>query len=193
VWLVPLPATGLTATASLNNNVVTVKWNTISEQNTQYFVVERSLDGTNFTATGSQVPAAGTSDNKKEYQLPDNITSLVQNEVIYYRIKLVDRDGKTTYSNIVAVRLSKKPGVTIWPNPFRSNVTVSITTLKETVVDIKLIDINGKNLRNFSQQVTKGITQIAIRDLEQLPSGVYLMEITDKNAGTTFQKLLKNN
>jgi hypothetical protein len=192
VWLIPLPADDLTAQASLNGNVATIKWSTLSEQNTNYFVVERSLDNRSFTPTGNHVQAAGTSVDKREYQLPDNISNLVQNEVIYYRVKLVDLDGKVTYSNVVAVRLSKKPGVTVWPNPFQSSFTISITTNKETPIDIKLIDVNGKLIRNITQQASRGTTQITVRDLDQLPGGVYLVEITDKNAGTTFQKLLKN-
>jgi hypothetical protein len=123
----------------------------------------------------------------------DNIKDVMQNEVIYYRIKLVDMDGKVTYSNVVAVRISKKPGVTIWPNPFQSAITISITTEKETTVDINLIDVNGRVIRNSNQKAPKGISRITIRDLDQLPGGVYLIEITDKIAGTTFQKLLKNN
>ena len=122
----------------------------------------------------------------------DNISNLIQNDVIYYRVKLVDQDGKVTYSNVVAVRLSKKPGVTVWPNPFQSAVTISVTTEKETTIDIKLIDVNGKLLKKTTQHVSKGISRITIRDLEKLPGGVYLVEITDKMAGTTYQKLIKN-
>jgi Secretion system C-terminal sorting domain len=193
IWLVPLPAKALIASADLIGNIASIKWFTLSEQNTSYFVVERKYGSTDFTATGNQVKAAGNSDSKSDYQMPDNIGNLMQNEVIYYRIKLVDLDGKVTYSNTVIIRLSKKPGVTIWPNPFQSSLTISITTEKETIVDIRLIDVNGKLIRNFNQKVAKGISQIAIQELGQLPGGVYLIEITDKNAGTTYQKLVKNN
>ena len=195
VWLIPLPSVGLTASASLNekDNIATIKWSTLSEQNTSYFSVERSTDNINFQTTGSKVQAAGSSESRRDYQLKDNIKDLLQNEVIYYRIKLVDIDKKVTYSNVVAVRISKKPGVTIWPNPFQSDISVSITTEKETTIDINLIDVNGRSIRTSSQKVAKGISLITIRNLDQLPAGVYLVEISDKMAGTTFQKVLKNN
>ena len=195
VWLFPLPATGLTATATLNeqDNNTTIKWSTLSEQNTSYFVVERSIDNENFKTTGNKVQAAGSSESRRDYQAKDNIRDIMQNEVIYYRVKLVDIDGKATYTNVVAVRISKKPGVTIWPNPFQSDISVSITTVKETTIVINLIDVNGRAIRTSSQKVPKGISLIPIRNLNQLPAGVYLVEITDKMAGTTFQKLLKNN
>ncbi len=192
-WLVPLPADRLVAMANLQGSIATIRWSTLSEQNTSYYIVERSLDNTTFTATGNQVAAAGNSETRREYQATDNISALVQSSVIYYRVKLVDLDGKISYSNTVVVRLTQKPGVTVWPNPFESYITIGITTKKETTVEIKIVDVNGKNIRNISQAAPRGLSQITIRDLEKLPAGMYLVEITDKSAGTTFQKIIKNN
>jgi hypothetical protein len=193
IWLIPLPADNLVATANLSGNAATIKWSTLSEHNTSYYIVERSLDNINFAATGNKVQAAGNSVSKTEYEMPDNIASLSQSTVIYYRVKLVDIDGKYSYSNIVPVRLLKKPGVSVWPNPFQSYITVGITVAKETRVTINLTDVNGRLVRSLVQQVPKGASQVSIRDLDRLPAGVYLVEITDQQAGTTFQKLVKNN
>ncbi len=192
LWGIVLPSTGLTASVNLNNNEATINWHTLSEQNTSYFEVEQSFDNTNFTTVSEKIDAAGNSTTRRNYQSTDNIER-VQHSIIYYRIKLVDISGKVTYSNVATVRLSKKPGVSVWPNPFQSTITISITTEKETTIDIKLIDVNGRTLQSKNQQASKGISMITINDLEKLPSGVYLVEITDKSAGTTFQKLIKNN
>lgn len=194
VWLIPLPAEGLNATASLtSDDEALIKWSTLSEHNTSYFEVERSLDNVRFARTGRQTQAAGESETRKDYQLTDKLPAQLRSDIIYYRVKLVDNDGKVTYSNIVVVRISKKPGVTVWPNPFLSNVTISITTESETIIDVNMIDVSGKVLKTISQSVPRGISQISLKDLDQLPAGVYLMEIADKRAGTTYQKLLKNN
>src|SRR5688572_18955598 len=96
VWLIPLPAEGLIASASLNDDVATIKWSTVSEHNTAYFEVERSVDNAAFARTGAQVQAAGDSEKMSYYQLQDNIGGVTSNDVIYYRIKLVDQDGKVT-------------------------------------------------------------------------------------------------
>ncbi|MGK2860925.1 MAG: T9SS type A sorting domain-containing protein, partial [Chitinophagaceae bacterium] len=194
MWLVPLPAVGLTASESLNekDNIALIKWSTLSEQNTHYFLVERSVDNVNFQTVSNKIQAAGSSESRRDYDMNDNVKTLVQNDVIYYRIKLVDADGKITYSNVVAVRISRKPGVTIWPNPFQSAITISITNEKESTIEINIIDVNGRVLRSSSQKVPKGISLVNMNNLDQLPGGVYLVEITDKIAGTTFQKLIKN-
>ena len=193
IWFIALPAKGLTVSANLKDDKAYLNWYTLSEQNTKYFEVERKYGNTDFTVTGYKITAAVNSDTRKDYQMTDDISNLTQNEVIYYRVKLVDFDGKETYSNIITVRVSKKPGVTIWPNPFHSSITVSITTEKETIIDINLIDVNGNQIRKFSQRASKGLNQISIQNLDQLPGGVYLVEITDKKAGTTYQKVVKNN
>jgi hypothetical protein len=193
LWNTSLPVVGLVAQVNLSGNIATVKWSTQSEQNTDHFVLERSLDNISFSAIGFNVNAAGNSSTKKEYQEPDNIGSLTQNANIYYRVKLVDIDGRFKYSNIVILKLSQKPGVTIWPNPFQSSINISITTEMATTIDINLIDVSGKTLRTSSQSVERGITKLTIDGLELLPAGVYLIEINDKKAGVTYQKVLKNN
>jgi hypothetical protein len=194
IWLVPLPADELKAIANLNGNTATIKWSTLSEQNTKEFIVERSTDNSNWIATGTTVPAAGTSAVKKEYQMPDNISDLLQNRVIYYRVKLIDIDGKATYSNVVTVRLSQKLEASAWPNPFQSYITVSINSDKATTFNIRLSDINGRVIKSMSQSVARGVTQISLRDFEKLPAGVYLLQMTDeKSAAVTVQRLIKTN
>ncbi len=193
VWLVPLPADRLTATASLSGAVTTIKWSTLSEQNTKHFIVERSLDNSNWSETGYKVAAAGNSTDKREYQMPDNISDLMQNSTIFYRVKLIDLDGKTTYSNVVAVRLSVKLEVKAWPNPFQSSIAISITTEKATTLNIKMMDINGRTIRNISQSVAKGTSQLALRDFANLPRGIYMLEIYDeKTTNKTVERLIKN-
>jgi hypothetical protein len=193
IWLVPLPADRLTAVANLNGSVATIKWSTFSEQNTKDFTVERSLDNNNWIATGSKVLAAGNTTNKTEYQMPDNIADLMQKSIIYYRVKLTDIDGKTTYSNVVVVRLSQKAQITAWPNPFQTSITINITTDKATTFNIKLMDLSGKTIRNMGQAAAKGVSQVTLRDVEKLPAGIYMLEVTDENsASRTVQKFIKN-
>jgi hypothetical protein len=93
----------------------------------------------------------------------------------------------------VAVRLSAKPGVTVYPNPFHASVIIDITTESETMIDINFFDVGGNQIRKISRQATKGMNQIPVNNLDNLPGGMYLIEITDRKARITYQKLLKNN
>jgi hypothetical protein len=194
VWLVPLAADNLSAQANLDANVSTIKWSTTSEKNTSHFVVERSLNNRDFSPVGVQVQAAGNSLSQKDYKLMDDVSGLAHNtSIIYYRVKLVDRDQKFRYSNTVVVRLSQKAEVSAWPNPFRSSVTVSITSDRATVVNIRMMDIQGKLIRQTSQSVGKGTTQLTLRDFDSLPQGTYLLEVKDdRQVIAEVRKLVKN-
>jgi hypothetical protein len=192
VWLIPLPSTGLTASATLDNDMATIKWNTQSEQNTSHFIIERSIDNRTFTATAGRVNAAGNSDSRRDYEMRDNISGLAHNGIIYYRVKLVDVDGKYAYSNTVIVRVLAELRTTAWPNPFQSVINISVNADKATTINIKLSDVNGRMIRTVSQAVSKGISQIALHDVERLPAGVYLVEMKDERSTIkTVYKLIK--
>jgi hypothetical protein len=108
-------------------------------------------------------------------------------------VKLSDLDGKVKYSNVVTVKLSQKFQVTTWPNPFQTSITISICADKETTINIKLIDVSGKVVRNISQPVAKGLSQVALQNVQNIPAGMYILEITDEKSGSTStQKLIKN-
>lgn len=193
VWLIAVPVVGLTATADLNNDDASVNWSTQSEQNTSHYIVERSIDGKNFITVGQSVAAAGNSTDKRSYHAMDNIANVNQNEIIYYRIRLVDIDGKESYSNIVTVRVNKRntQKTAVWPNPFQGNFTVAVTSSKETSVSIKLITLNGQVVKTINQQVVKGTTHIVIKDLERIAAGTYMAEVTDSSGERTLHKMIK--
>jgi hypothetical protein len=187
-----LSASGLKATASLQGIIATIKWETLSEQNSHHFTLERSLDNSNFTAIGSNINAAGNSSSKKEYQEDDNISSLSQYAIIYYRVKLTDMDGKIKYSNVVAVRINKSIGITAWPNPFSSSITVNVNVSQNASLTIRLTDVAGRTILTQQQQAPRGVTQVTINNLDRLANGVYLLDIADDMQGSkTVMKFIK--
>ena len=64
-WLTTLPVTGLEVTARMNGNIAFINWKTESEINSNYFVVERSIDGLSYTDAGTMA-AAGNSSTRRE-------------------------------------------------------------------------------------------------------------------------------
>jgi hypothetical protein len=189
-----LPATGLRATASLQGNTATIKWETISEQNSDYFTIERSLDNNSFNSIGTRVNAAGNSNARTEYQVDDNISSFTQFAIIYYRVKLTDIDGKAKYSNVAAVRISKSLRTTVWPNPFSSAITINVTTTQSTELVIRLTDVAGRTLVVKNQTAVRGVTQVTLNELDKLSNGIYLLNVTEKISGNnTVIKLVKQN
>ena len=186
-----LPLQSLMVSATLTGSVATIYWVTKNEINTNKFIVERSTDNRTFTTVGEK-RAAGTYQGTSNYALPDDISSLSSYSVIYYRIKVIDIDGAFTYSNVVVVRLDIKAIVKIWPNPFVSNVTVSITSKTATTLNVRVLDYTGKTIFVKQHQVTKGANQLNLDYIATLPPGVYILEMTDEPGSINVkQKLVK--
>ncbi len=182
-WLTILPATGLELTATRNGSQVQLNWKTLTEINSDQFEIERSTDGRNFSRVGSPVAAAGNSDVVKHYQQTDNISGIQANQ-LYYRIRLKDRKNKYAYSNVATVKLPENGAVIkVVPNPFISEVTVSVSGEAGSQFGVRMMDISGRTLMNSAQKMSSDQPAVTIRNLNGLIRGVYLLEVTDLKTG----------
>jgi len=97
----PVELTGLSGYYNGSENVI--NWVTVSENNNDYFLLERSVDGVTFNEVG-QMEGAGSSQDVLKYTLYDAYFRPTRN---YYRITQVDYDGTRTPSNIISIDNSK--------------------------------------------------------------------------------------
>jgi len=183
-----LPVTGLQTTAVRNNNDVMVKWQTLTETNTSHFVVEKSIDGKNWEALGT-VAAAGNSQFKKEYSLND--TKVTGDN--YYRIQQVDIDGRFSYSNVVTIKINNSLiKASTYPNPFTNMVQVDIKAENNETVIVRLVDMSGRMIKQVKAELRKGANSIAINDIKNIPSGMYLLDVNAANGQSIYKtKLMK--
>jgi hypothetical protein len=188
---IPLPLHSLELKSSLQGNTVGLKWTTVDEVNTDKFIVQRSIDGINYTDIATKA-ATGQGRTSTDYVLSDNILSLMQSNLIYYRIKALDIDGKFTYSNVAPVKLNKNGGIQIWPNPFVNDIRISYTAAANTSLDVRIIDNAGRIVSQNKYSVSRGLNQLSVSGVETLSPGVYIIKITDRNTNESFvQKLTK--
>lgn len=187
----PLPLHNLELRAALQGNTVDLKWTTENEVNTSTFVIERSTDGSNYNEAGLKA-AAGQTSSVTQYQTTDDIQALLSSNVVYYRIKAVDIDGRFTYSNVATVRLSKKAGVQVWPSPFGDDINITYNANANTKIEVSIVNSIGKVVRQSNYSVSRGLNQVSVNNLGSLSSGVYFIRITDKNSNEVYmQKLVK--
>jgi hypothetical protein len=185
---VTLPVTLSKVTASATGTTNTVSWTTASEANSSKFIVERSVNGSSFTAIGEVVTNAinGNSNTALNYNFVD--VNPVQGKQ-YYRLQMVDRNGATKYSQTVTVRRggNKLEIVDVRPNPttglvyfnvlgVSNNVNIAIRNLQgQTVINKNLIQANGFSV-----------------DLSSLATGMYILEAVDtKSQEKAVYKIVK--
>ncbi len=187
---ITLPVHVFEASAIVNANNVAVNWKTENEINTNRFFVERSIGNGNFETIGSQ-PAAGNDAGFNYYTLKEDIAN-VAGSTVQYRIKLVDMDGHITYSNTIVVKTITVGEAKAWPNPFTTNINLSITSNAATTITTRIFDLSGKMLVQNNNAIVKGNNQLNISNLTNLAKGIYLLQVTDNAGNINYtQKIIK--
>lgn len=187
----PVPVKLVTFKASLVNKNGFVTWVTESELNNDYFIVERSEDGVHFTSRG-KVEGNGTTSFTHNYQFTDALNTNAQ--VVYYRLKIVDIDGKYGFSKIVAIKLSGSLDVnsfSVYPNPFISDIKVSVTSASDEMATFRVLSFDGKEVLTRKVSLQTGDNIVVLTNFGTIAKGNYLLEVstsTDK----FIKKIIKN-
>lgn len=183
--VLPVKLMSFTAKAMENYNIL--NWQTATEVNNDYFVVESSTDMINFKEIG-RVDGAGNSNNVISYQYLD-YTSF--DKVIYYRLKQVDFDGVYTFSDIVAVKKSNEGDVNIYPNPAKEALFLDVNSKEEAVYTIRYVNVLGATVQE-KLVVAEGNNTYQLTEFKQLNSGIYFVQlINDNNEVIKYQKIVK--
>ena len=185
-----LPVTMLSFTANyVSANNVKVAWSTTDETNSSYFVVERSSNGSDFGAI-AQVSASESTDPVHNYKINDPLSN-VNSDVVYYRLRIVDRDGKYTYSKIVMVKLdAPENNFSVYPNPVDNYAVVNLFTNKPGTGMLRLIDNSGKQIFVKSFTVINGNNNMVVDQLGGLQRGIYIIQLMVNNE-IYNQKIIK--
>ncbi|GAB2831386.1 T9SS type A sorting domain-containing protein [Ferruginibacter profundus] len=186
----PLSVKLVSFNAILSGNRSLLDWVTESELNNDHFDVERSEDGIHFTTIGT-VKGNGTSATIHNYSFTDNLLSGAA--VVYYRLKVVDNNNKSSYSKIVLVRQNgvfSASAITVYPNPFVTDVKVFIKSTKTVTALLRIIAANGAEVAVKKVTVEGGNNIIVMNDMASLPRGAYIIEVvaeSDKFSKTIFK------
>ena len=169
---VVLPVTLVTFNGTLNSNDILLSWKTSSEQDSKYFGVEKSPDGTNFQTLG-HVTAAGNSSSVRNYSYTDNQL----NEFNYYRLKMVDIDGKFTYSSTILVKdVNVSQRVWVGNNPFHDIINIRFARSPRQNVRVELLSENGARVY-FKEFGSSNVINPNVSSVN-LAAGVYLLRTT---------------
>lgn len=190
----PIKLTDFTADRFADERAADLKWTSSSEIQASHYDIERSIDGSNFDYVAT-VNAKGNTNWQVKYNYLDNNlpSSRSLQSIYYYRLKMVDLDGRFEYSEIRSVRFDESDviDITYYPNPTVNRVFVNLSTPFDDEpgdVNAVIFDLNGKQIMTRSIS-TNGITEI---DLSHLPAASYNFNV--EFAGKVFTKtIIKTN
>src|SRR5690606_2021824 len=158
---------------------VQLNWSTLTEKGTSHFIIERTIDGKNFEELGN-VKATGNSNTKQTYYFTDH-APLAETNI--YRIKAIDFDGHTEYSDLVSVRFTNNVNIAVYPNPATEYIKLSSTVSKN---NISIYDMRGKKV--FTAHEVGNNQDL---NISGLAAGIYIVEINDVNGNNHVIRLVK--
>ncbi|MFT5778868.1 MAG: hypothetical protein ACI837_001825 [Crocinitomicaceae bacterium] len=188
IGCLPLPIELLHFEAQVQvDKTVELSWITMSEEDNDYFTVERGTNGHMFTEIGTK-EGADNSTEVLEYSLLDRNPL---EGISYYRLKQTDHNGVSTYSNTVAINFdSSFEELSIAPNPVENNSVVSFIANSREVSSINITDVSGKRLISTEHDTYLGNNSINL-NTSNLKQGVYFLTIQIGDKSDTI-KFIKN-
>ncbi len=175
-----LPVEMLYFHAEKKGNDALLSWATASEENNDFFSVEKSIDGRNYLPVGN-VKGAGNSLQMNTYSFTDNN---LRNDVVYYRLKQTDFDGQFEYSNVVVLKKLKDQlgakNIDLYPNPNTGMVNIDLHSDIRGTSTVKILNSNGLVVLEKDVDLTIGTNKLEF-DLELLPRGMYFVSFEGIN------------
>ncbi len=185
VVVAPLPLTLLTFNATLVKCEPSLTWVTENELNTDRFEIERgSASGSNFTKVGT-VAANGNSSSQIRYNFLDSKTDALS-EKVFYRLKMIDKDGLHKYSDIATVVINcNTPKVSIYPNPIQDdkifiNLAGTVGRTQATLSSMTGQLIARNNMVNGSNSI----------NVSNIADGIYILTVKDENGFNSNNKIV---
>jgi endonuclease I len=162
-----IPVTLIDFKASKNSDNIVLQWQATRESNFKQYEIERSSNGIDFVVIGTI-----NGQNLSNYHFIDN--QLPSVKAVYYRLKLVDVDGKFNYSKTVAIRLNGFSGAFTYPNPTTGQLTVQLQNPLAEKSVLAISDVTGRIIKQLNIPARQATIQV---DASTLPVGRYFIKI----------------
>ena len=184
-----LPVRFVSFTGEAVKEGVRLRWQTDLEKDNSHFMVERSTDGSAYAAIG-RVDGNSTTASFNTYTFLDKDAGQLNN-ALYYRLQQVDKNGQVTYSTVVKISFSAagKMAVSVWPNPYKKdlNVTISATSASEAM--LRLYDPAGRLVKEQSCKLVKGQNTVQLAPTGE-GKGLYILSVVTEEE-TLQQKIIR--
>jgi len=182
-----LPVTLKSFTATLENKKPVMNWVSSTENNLSHYVVERSVNGSDFSEVAI-IFANGNSSVDSKYGFSDNAVPASSKGVIYYRLKMVDMDTKYKFSETRLVRIGdavKLISIQAYPNPAINEIRITIpANWQSKKVQYEIYSVTGQSLRRVNRN---SASQTEVMDISQLTVGSYIIKVVADNEIATQQ------
>jgi len=173
-----LAVNSIVASATLNNKIATITWNTIGEKGESYYEVEKSTDAITFVSIGKQ---AAKNTSTASYTATDNSVVGGNN---YYRIKAVSVTGAVSYSNVAKLQLSVNSNqFAVYPNPLvGKTLNIEVANVSAGKYVVSIYNVLGQKVAEQSITHSGGNATHALTINNMLAKGIYSVTIREASS-----------
>lgn len=182
---IALPLTLLNFSGNYANDQVNLFWTTTDEKNVSHFEIERSTDGTRFTTAGT-TPVQTSQGSEHHYNY---VVNGALQAPTYFRLKIVDIDGKYEYSRVLLIKPSAQNNIALkaMPNPFAQQLYLQYHSTAAGRVNVRVMDAGGMLVYQRQLAVITGENVLAIKEANTWPSGYYFVQVVHERTGEGAQ------
>ena len=170
----PLPVKLTGFYGNYKNNQVFLYWNTASEYHVDHISIERSQDGVSFSHLAKVLPK-GSNGAGASYS---NVDSYPYSGINFYRLKIVDLDGSTSYSEIIKFVTAKKSLVVtqLYPNPVSEFLYLQLQSDKRQVINYTIFELSGRKCYRNKEELKPGLNEMKL-PFADLARAVYIIRL----------------
>ncbi len=177
---ITLPVRLLNFSGAFQNSAAVLNWQVDNQDKFSHYEIERSTNGSNYTNVASKLALPGS--GKLTYQQIDDLSGPdAIGNVFYYRLKMVDLDGRYSYSNVVMIRRDQKAvsGLLLSPNPVvnTNTLTIRLSANNNSTAQVKIVDLSGRILHQQQNILVDGINSITVNEMSRLQAGTYFVQV----------------
>lgn len=179
----PLPISLLDLQVKTDHQSNFLYFSTASERNNAYFAIERAADNNHFTEI-DQIRGAGNALETQNYAYTDKHPLKGIN---YYRLRQVDFDGESTYSQVVSTTVGKAGNWSLSPSPATQYLQLSFEESLSESATYEIVDLFGRPMLQGVFVAENGTQRI---EVAALPQGFYVLRVKNEQfmLAKQFQK-----
>ena len=169
------------------SNFNELKWVVSQEHDLRNYELERSIDGIHYSRIATKTPNG--SNNEITYSYNDPV--LTGYSEFYYRLKMVDNDGRETYSSVIFIRTTSKTKISVTNNPFKDMIALQYNISKDELLSISLFNVSRALLKKVQYKATAGSGAYTLYGVGNNAKGIYFIRVEEGEYRQSF-KLFKN-
>jgi hypothetical protein len=161
------------------NNKVTLQWKVADNETVNYFEVQRSINGNDFTSVATVFATEKNGTETYSYSEAAN-----SNEKVMYRLKMIDKQQDIDFSKTLVFQnkaANSNNEIKVIGNPVIDKLTISYTTSSDKNIDVRIYDLSGRMQLSQKVKSYEGNNLFSFPQTSSFKAGMYVIEINDGN------------